>query len=282
VREFDFSQHDFERVRRLIRAGAGIHLGAAKQDMVYSRLSRRLRALKLQRFRDYLDLVESPGSAEWNAFTNALTTNLTAFFREPHHFDFFTAYLQRLGTDTPVRVWCCAASSGEEPYSIAIAAMEAFSTYSPPVSILATDIDTSVLERAREGIYPLERLGKLAAERVRRFFEKGKGTREGYARVRPELRQMITFQPVNLLEPQWSVRAPLDVIFCRNVLIYFDKQTQAGIVRRFVPLLRPEGVLFVGHSESLSHFADAFRPVGRTIYAPAFRPSPHTRDRSVK
>jgi len=265
-REFDFSDHDFEKVRSLIYTRAGISLGPAKRDMVYSRLARRLRALGLRRFSEYLEMLQANAeSEEWEAFTNALTTNLTSFFRESHHFPILAEHLLKTSGRNST-VWCCAASTGEEPYSIAIAAVEAFGTFNPPVSIIATDIDTQVLSKAEAGVYPLDRLEKMSPERVRRFFLKGSGAREGFAKVRPELQRLITFDRLNLLEPGWFVRGPLDVIFCRNVMIYFDKQTQAKILRRFAPLMRDDALLFAGHSESLFHVSDVFQLLGRTVY----------------
>jgi chemotaxis protein methyltransferase CheR len=266
-REFEFSAQDFERVRLLIRERAGIALSPGKQDVVYSRLARRLRALKLNRFADYLDLVQAGDRTECEAFTHALTTNLTAFFREPHHFELLTAHLRRAGRSPPLQVWCTASSTGEEAYSIAMAAVEAFESFSPPVSVLASDIDTCVLARAREGLYPLERVEKLCEQRARRFFTRGAGIKAGFARVRPELQRLITFRRINLLDILWPVQGPLDAIFCRNVTIYFDEQTRSGIVRRFAPLLRKDGLLFMGHSESLLHLSDQFQPAGRTVYA---------------
>jgi chemotaxis protein methyltransferase CheR len=265
AREFLFSRTDFDRVRRLIYQRAGISLSEAKQDMVYSRLARRLRARGLQRFSDYLDLVEHGDAHEQEAFTNALTTNLTSFFRETHHFPLLAEHALR----HPGRrydVWCCASSTGEEPYSIAITLAEAFGRINPPVAIIASDLDTQVLAKAADGIYPMERVERMEPERVRRFFLRGTGAQDGQVRVRSELRNAIHFQRINLLEPVWPVRGPFDAIFCRNVMIYFDKNTQAAILRRFAPLLRPDGLLFVGHSESLFHVSDVFRLRGKTVY----------------
>ena len=270
AREFHFSVQDFERVRKLIYERAGISLSPAKQDMVYSRLARRLRARGLQRFSDYLALLTEGDPAEWEAFTNALTTNLTSFFREAHHFPVLAEHARaRIGRQYDV--WCCASSTGEEPYSIAITLAEAFGRLNPPMTIVASDLDTNVLAKAAEGVYPLDRLERMEPERVRRFFQRGTGPQEGHARVRDELRRAIVFRRINLLEANWPVRAPFDAIFCRNVMIYFDKQTQAKILRRFAPLLREDGLLFVGHSESLFHVSDVFRLRGKTVYELAGR-----------
>jgi chemotaxis protein methyltransferase CheR len=263
--EFRYTRRDFDRVRRLIHARAGIALADSKYDMVYSRLSRRLRALGLAGVGEYLDRLERGGAGEWQEFTNALTTNLTAFFREPHHFEVLRAHLAMLPRGRPVRIWCAAASTGEEPYSIAITAAELYGR-DPPARILATDVDTQVLATAEEGVYPLERVRGLSRERLRRFFRRGTGEREGWCRVAEEPRRLLAFRPLNLLDERWPLRGPLDAIFCRNVMIYFDKPTQRRILEKFAPLLQPDGLLFAGHSESFMHAADLFRPCGRTVY----------------
>ena len=267
VREFSFSAADFERVRKLIYQHAGISLSPVKQDMVYSRLARRLRATGTNSFVEYLDLLEKGGADEWERFVNSLTTNLTSFFREPHHFPIFADHLKKLGNKRPIRVWCSAASTGEEPYSIAITVLETFGANASHVSITASDLDTNVLATAQKGVYPIERVEKLSPERLKRFFLKGTGSQEGYVAVRPELKKMIEFQRVNLLEPNWPVRGPLDVIFCRNVMIYFDKPTQYKILSRYAPMMQPDGLMFAGHSESFLHAADLFKSLGKTVYA---------------
>ena len=264
-RIFDFTARDFARVRALIYKQAGISLGEGKQEMVYSRLARRLRAKGLTSFGTYLDGLESGAdSEEWEAFTNALTTNLTSFFREAHHFPILFEHLR--SAKGSLSVWCSASSTGEEPYSIAMTACEAFGSLTPPVSIIATDIDTNVLDTAANGIYTTDRIDKMAPDRVKKFFLRGKGQREGLIRVRPELRKLITFKPLNLLAPSWPLGGEFDVIFCRNVMIYFDKPTQSKILSRFAPLLKPEGLLFAGHSENFLHVTDAFKLRGKTVY----------------
>lgn len=270
-RAFVFDERDFARVCRMIRERAGIHLGPSKRDMVYSRLSRRIRALGLERFCDYLDHVEREPESEDQAFVNALTTNLTSFFREEHHFDAFTGLLRaaapRPANAGPHQVWCCAASTGEEPYSIAIAACEAFGTLRPPVRILATDIDTAVLQTAARGVYPLERIASLAPQRQRDYFQRGTGPNAGLCRVRPELQVLIEFRPLNLLGDAYGLPGGAFLaVFCRNVMIYFDKPTQHEVLRRIAPLLAADGVLYAGHSESFGHAADVVAPCGRTTY----------------
>ncbi len=272
-REFHFTPEDFDRVRKLIYDHAGISLAPIKRDMVYSRLARRLRALGMTSFGQYLAHLEKGDPKEWETFVNSLTTNLTSFFREAHHFSILAEYMAGL-RQRPIRIWCSAASTGEEPYSLAITACEAFGSVTPPVTILATDIDTNVLATGERGVYPEERVEKLDAERLRRFFLKGTGKQEGYVRLRPELQKLITFAPFNLLDAHWAVPGPFDAMFCRNVMIYFDKETQYQILKKFVPLLREDGLFFAGHSESFLHAADVMRSLGRTVYERADRKGP--------
>lgn len=265
LREFHFTDADFDQIRTLIYSHAGIALSATKKDMVYSRLARRLRACGDTAFTDYLRRIERD-AAEWETFTNALTTNLTSFFREAHHFDILTEHLKTMDTRRPIKIWCAAASTGEEPYSIAMAACEAFNTLTPPVKILTSDIDTQALDKAEAGIFGEDRVARLSLVRLRRFFLKGTGSSAGEVCVAPALKRLLSFRRINLLEARYPVSGPVDFIFCRNVMIYFDKPTQYGILSRFAPLLRPEGLLFAGHSESFLHAADLFRSRGRTVY----------------
>ena len=270
-REFAFTVADFDRVRKLIYEHAGISLSTAKQDMVYSRLARRLREARLKSFGEYLALLERGDKVEWEKVVNSLTTNLTSFFREPHHFPILAGHLKTLQGRSPIRIWCSAASTGEEPYSIAMTAVESFNSWNPPVAIVASDLDTSVLATAAKGVYPADRVDKLSPERLARFFVKGGDAREASFTVRPELRRLVSFSRINLLEANWSLRGPLDALFCRNVMIYFDKPTQYRILQRFAPLMDKDGLLFAGHSESFLHAADLFRSQGKTVYELASR-----------
>ena len=267
TREFAYTGRDFERVRHLIRERAGIALNDSKQNMVYNRLVKRLRALRLAAFSDYLALLEDPRHEEWQQFVNALTTNLSHFFREAYHFPLLVEHARALGR-TPLRVWSAAASSGEEPYSIAMALCEAYATLQPPVSILATDVDTQILHGAEQAVYSMERVEQLSPERLKRFFLRGTGRNAGLARVRPELAALISFRQLNLTGPRWEIGGPFDAVFCRNVMIYFDKRTQYEVLQRVRGVLAPDGLLFAGHSESFLHAGDLFRPVGKTVYRP--------------
>ncbi len=263
-RDFSFSLADFGRIRNLIYQRAGIALAEHKREMVYSRIARRLRALGMTSFTEYLDMLEADtGDAEWESFTNALTTNLTSFFRESHHFPLLADFVRNRAK--PISIWCCAASTGEEPYSIAMTLVDTLGSR-PNASVLATDVDTQVLARASAAVYNGEQTGKLSQEQLRRHFLRGTGANAGKIKVRPELQQLVTFEPLNLLAPSWHIGGPFDVIFCRNVMIYFDKATQARILERFVPLLKPDGLLFAGHSENFTYVSRAFRLRGQTVY----------------
>ncbi len=266
-RDFQFRPRDFKRVQSLIYAHAGISIADTKEEMVYSRLSRRLRATELPTFEDYLSYLETEGNGdEWEHFTNALTTNLTSFFRESHHFPMLVQHLAGLSRERPLRIWTCAASTGEEPYSIAMAVAEAFETLSPPVQILATDIDTKVLATAAAGVYDAKRVADLPTGHVRRFFQRGSGANAGQVRIKPELAALVRFRPLNLLTSEWRTLKPFDAIFCRNVMIYFDKPTQYTVLRKLTDLMEPDALFFAGHSESLLFASDLVRLRSHTVY----------------
>ncbi|MGS2742060.1 CheR family methyltransferase [Halomonas sp. LS-001] len=273
-RDLVLTDADFKRIRELIYQRAGIVLAEHKREMVYSRLAKRLRHHGLTRFSDYLSRLErKPDAREWEAFTNALTTNLTAFFRESHHFPLLAEHIKH--KTGPVSIWCAAASTGEEPYSLGMTLLETLGPKASQSRVVATDIDTEALAKARAGVYPLEQVSKLDEVRIKRFFQKGTGKRMGFARVRPEVSSLVEFSGLNLLAPQWPVQGPFDAIFCRNIMIYFDKETQAKILKRFAPLLKPDGLLFAGHSENFSYISSEFKLRGQTVYtlAPQHRSS---------
>ena len=265
AREFAWTPADFERIRQLIYRHAGISLHEGKQAMVYSRISRRLRETGHTSFRAYLDWLESSHDAqEWQEFVNALTTNLTSFFRENHHF----VELARLVREQPGldwKIWCSAASTGEEPYSIAITMADALGI-GGRFRIWASDIDTRVLQTAQRGIYKLEQLKPLSPQQLRRYFLRGKGANEGLARVKPELQRHVQFFTLNLIDEHWPLQETFDAVFCRNVMIYFDYATQRKVLARIHRVLKPHGTLFVGHAENFSDVRDLFRLRGKTIY----------------
>lgn len=266
TREFHFTTQDFQRICKLIYQHAGISLSESKQELVYSRLARRLRATGIKTFAEYLDRLQRGDEAEWEAFTNSLTTNLTSFFREAHHFPILVEHLSKLGAARPIVLWCSACSTGEEAYSMAMAAADAFGGFSNPVRIIASDLDTKVLQTARAGRYKLESVARMSAQQVKKFFVHGEDEDAGFVQVRPELQKMISFQRINLLDATWPIREQLDAIFCRNVMIYFDRETQLAILKKFAPLLRSDGLLFAGHSESLHHANALFKLRGHTVY----------------
>ncbi len=270
--EFKLLPADFGRIRMLIYQRAGISLHDGKQAMVYSRLSRRLRDTGHRRFADYLVHLEGmtgpAAEAEWQEFINCLTTNLTAFFREEHHFHALVADLRaRAGRSTgqPIRLWCNAASTGEEAYSLAMTALETLGT-AAQVRLVCSDIDTQVLATAQRGVYADDARG-LSAERLKRHFMRGTGANSGQIRVKPELARLIEFRSFNLMSSSWaSLGGPFDLVFCRNVMIYFDATTQRRVLERTHAAMQPGGLLYVGHSENFSESRDLFRLRGKTIY----------------
>jgi chemotaxis protein methyltransferase CheR len=264
-REFAWTDADFDRVQALIYKRAGISLHDGKHAMVYSRLSRRLRDTGHQSFRDYLSWLESTDGDEWQEFINALTTNLTSFFRERHHFEIFADLLRSKPAVPNWRVWCSAASTGEEPYSIVMTAMEALGARAN-FTLSASDIDSKVLTTASNGVYKMESLKGLDATQTQRFFLRGKGGNSGMVRVKPELRQKIEFLMVNLIRDDWPFKEPFDVVFCRNVMIYFDAETQRKVLERIHRVMKPGALLFVGHAENFSDARDLFTLKGKTVY----------------
>ncbi|MBN8503240.1 MAG: chemotaxis protein CheR [Burkholderiales bacterium] len=263
--EFSFTNADFERVRKLIYGHAGISLHEGKKAMVYSRLSRRLRDTPYRAFAPYLDALErGPADApEWQEFVNCLTTNLTSFFREEHHFHALAEELKPF-QGKAVRIWCCAASTGEEPYSIAMICHESLRSMSQ-VGLVCSDIDTQVLATAKRGVYAADSRG-LSAERLRHFFMRGTGANAGRIRFKPELAKGIDFRPLNLMHDRWNLGDPFHMVFCRNVMIYFDGPTQRKVLERIHRVMQPKGLLFVGHSENFTEAKDLFRLRGKTIY----------------
>ncbi len=266
--EFTLSPADFERIRQLIYQRAGISLHAGKQAMVYSRLSRRLRETGYTSFSDYLGWLEratgAGGEAEWQEFVNCLTTNLTAFFREEHHFHALVDDLKARAA-RPIRMWCNAASTGEEPYSLAMTVAETLGL-SAQVKIVCSDIDTKVLATAQRGVYAVDARG-LSPERLKRHFMRGTGANAGFVRVKPELARFIDFRTFNLMSPSWAALGePFDLVFCRNVMIYFDNATQRRVLERIHAATTPGALLYVGHSENFTESRDLFRLRGKTIY----------------
>lgn len=271
-REFNFTDKDFATIQKLVSQHTGIVLSEAKRDMVYSRLARRLRKLNLRDFKDYCHIVENETDAEeLTHFTNAITTNLTAFFREPHHFQYLKTQLlpelMKRNADTKrIRLWSAGCSTGEEPYTLAMAIRDVIPHNSGwDVRILATDLDSNVLETGSSGVYGDERVKGLDKTLLRKWFLRGKNGMGGTVRVSPSLQSMISFKQLNLMG-QWPIKGPFDFIFCRNVVIYFDKPTQSVLFDRYADLLIDNGHLFLGHSETMFKTCDRFELIGNTIY----------------
>ena len=266
--DLTFDDADFDRVRQLIYERAGINLGTGKQAMVYSRVSRRLRETGHRSCAGYLRWLEqahgATADAEWQEFVNCLTTNLTSFFREDHHFTAMVDDLRARSSAGPLRIWCSAASTGEEPYSIAMTVTEALGA-NHGARLVASDIDTNVLSTAAAGIYPAEARG-LSPQRLRQHFLRGKGAQVGLIRVRPELARMVEFRVLNLMDVRWALGDLFDIVFCRNVMIYFDGPTQLRVLEKIHATMKPGGLLYVRHSENFTEARSLFRLRGKTIY----------------
>lgn len=272
-REFKFTGADFRFIRDLVEERTGIMLSENKRDLVYGRLSRRLRDLGITRFRDYCDLLQSGNDEEMVNFVNAITTNLTSFFRENHHFEFLSQTLLpgllrnklKNHSERRLRIWSAGCSTGEEPYSIAMVVKEVLANADWDVRILATDLDTKVLAKAAGGVYEQSRVEGLSKNRLRKWIKKGSGENEGKVRVSPELQELITFKQLNLMN-EWPMSGPFDLIFCRNVVIYFNKPTQQVLFDRYADMLDEQGHLFLGHSETMFQKTDRYKLIGKTIY----------------
>ena len=267
-REFNFTQKDFNFIRELVAQHTGIALSEAKTHMVYSRLSRRLRSLNIPSFAQYCDYLNKGATDELVHFVNALTTNLTAFFRENHHFEFLAKkVLPNIFTaknNKRVRIWSAGCSTGEGPYSLAMVLCENLPRNNGwDVKILATDLDSNVVEKASHGIYDESRLSGISSQRMKRFFIRSRTSKQ--VKVKPEVRDLITFKQLNLMH-DWPMKGPFDFIFCRNVVIYFNKDTQKRLFQRFADISVDKGFLFIGHSETLFKVSDQYQLIGNTIY----------------
>jgi chemotaxis protein methyltransferase CheR len=270
-RDFHYTEQHFKLLKDLVAKHTGIALSDAKRELIYGRLSRRLRQLGMNTFDQYCALLQSGDDAELGNFVNSVTTNLTAFFREIHHFNYLErtvlpALFQKNKTSQRIRIWSAGCSTGEEPYSLAMVLAEVLK--SKPgwdVKILATDIDSNVIANAARGVYQSDRISGIDQRRREQWFQRGGGGNDGLVRVDPELQDLITFKQLNLMQP-WPMKGPFDVIFCRNVVIYFDKPTQRVLFDRYAEMLVSDGHLFIGHSETLFKVSERFESLGQTIY----------------
>ncbi len=268
---FEFSDNDFNYIRELVSDCAGINLADGKRQLVYSRLTRRLRELGLSDFKSYCSILKKGDDSELVNFINAITTNLTSFFREQHHFDFliktvFPELLEKNKATRRIRLWSAGCSTGEEPYSIAMTFQDHFPEIKNwDIKILATDLDTNVLETAKKGIYAFERVSGLPKKTVNKWFVHSKSKETNLVKVRPELQKMISFKHLNLMG-KWPISGEFDFIFCRNVIIYFNKDTQRILIDRYANHMANGAYLFLGHSESLFKVTDRFDLLGHTMY----------------
>lgn len=270
--QHSLNKREFEDLCSMVYDYTGIVLVESKREMVYRRIMRRVRAIGIGSFSEYFRLISDPNSEELPNFLNAITTNLTSFFRENHHFDylktdFLPEHERDYGQNKRLRIWSTASSTGEEPYSLAITLREYFGSRinNWDCKILATDLDTTVLETAINGIYKFERVENIPEKIQKKWFLRGSGDNSEYVKVSQDLQDLITFKQLNLMH-DWPMRGPFDVIMCRNVLIYFDKPTQAKLLGKFMGLLRVNGVLMLGHSESIAKGYDELECRGKTIY----------------
>ncbi|VAW70053.1 Chemotaxis protein methyltransferase CheR [hydrothermal vent metagenome] len=269
-KEFPFTDNDFSFIQNLVAERTGIVLTDIKRTMVYSRIARRIRQCGVSNFEEYCRLLKDGDESELIAFTNAITTNLTSFFREPHHFkylfDTVLPELEKAKSDKRIRIWSAGCSSGEEPYSIAMTVQDYFK-HKPDwdIKILATDLDYEMVEHASNGIYKEDRVTGLDKSHLRNYVKKGKGKLDGRVKMDKRLVDMITFKQLNLLH-DWPFKGPFDFMFCRNVVIYFNKETQKELFDRYANHLSDGAALFIGHSESLFKVTKRFKSMGQTIY----------------
>jgi len=267
-REFVFTEEDFQDISKRLTKLSGIVLRENKHDMVYGRLARRLRILNIEGFQQYRAYLDSPDgiAKETQHFVNALTTNLTSFFREEHHFEHLAKYVSGLYKDNPkkkLRLWCSATSTGQEPYSISMTLDSVgVSAKSHDVKLLCTDLDTNVLKTAEQGIYEGTAIDKLAVNKRNQYF---KNNGDGSYAADARLKEIMIFRQLNLLS-SWPMKGPFDVIFCRNVLIYFDHPTRAAIVTKMMSLLPVGGILYLGHSEAFPISTDLVESEGHTVF----------------
>lgn len=270
--EFQMTESDFGRAYEILRRLAGVKLDPTKQTLVYARLTKRLRALNMRRFSEYFDFVESEaGEREQIHLVSLLTTHVTKFFREPHHFEFLKntavpALMETARKRGRVRLWSAGCSTGEEPYTIAMSLLEVEPRIAEyDVKILATDIDPISVKTGQQGLYRTDQLGDISPERRRRFFAPGNG---GTSQISDEVRSLVTFRPLNLIQQSgWPMKHPMDVVFCRNTVIYFDSPAQEIVWSRMAQTIRKGGWLMIGHSERVSETRKAdFTLCGITTY----------------
>lgn len=262
-KEFGFTRKHFDLLRQKAKAYSGIHVTDDKYEMYYARLAKRLRLLKLDSFNEYLKLIDKDPE-EFIDFINAITTNVTSFDREAHHFEYLKERIKANEIHS-LSIWSAGCSSGEEPYSIIVNLYELARQHKIPFKLVGTDLDTNVLSRAANGVYDVKAIEKYSKETKKRYFLKGVGSNSGKCRVKKPYRELVQFKQLNLIN-NWRFDKPFDVIFCRNVMIYFENDMKHQILKKYAEHLVPGGLLFLGHSESISKNNTDFDNVGKTIY----------------
>lgn len=266
TRNISLSDEEFERLRELVRQHTAIELPDIKRALVHSRFLKRLKVLGLSSFDQYCDIIDSEASPEVEEFVNAITTNLTRFFREQHHFDYLAELLSEYRHNRKLRIWSAGCATGEEPYSIAMALHDSIDDIAAwDIRILATDIDTDALRIASEGVYAQNKVDDLDERTLKRWFQRGRGLFAGRVRVEPVLRDLISFKELNLFG-SWPMSKPFDIIFCRNVVIYFGLDAKKALFQRFAEAQGPGDYLFAGHSENIGNLCDCYKAVGNTVY----------------
>lgn len=268
-REFRFTVDDFNYLRKLSNEHSGIQVPDERFDMFYSRLSKRVRKLGLIDFKEYCQYLKDYPEQEFTEFINSITTNLTAFFREIHHFEYLRdvvipEVMKRNKNTKQIRVWSAGCSTGEEPYTLAMTLLDNVPS-DWDIKILATDLDTNVLQTAMDGVYSDERVTDLSEDVLKRWFMRGKSSQGGLVKVKPALQKIIQFKKLNLMQ-DWPMKCQFDFIFCRNVLIYFDRETKALLAKKYAKMLASRSWLFIGHSESLNQLSNEFDLVATTTY----------------
>lgn len=265
-KEITMTDDDLNQIIKMTYQRTGIVLDKSKREMVYSRLTKRLRLHGMTDFKSYIDKLNSqPSAREWESFINTMTTNMTAFFRESHHFPIIAEHVKKLGR--PARIWCAAASTGEEPYSIAMVLVEELGLKkAQQCTLIATDIDTEALSKAEMGIYPIDQVEGLSEKRKKQFFLRGLNANSRFGRINKDSIPSIEFKKLNLIDSVWDIGQDFDIILCRNIMIYFDKETQKNILSRFSPLLRRDGILITGHSENFQLISSDFELIKKTVY----------------
>jgi chemotaxis protein methyltransferase CheR len=266
-KEFELNDKEYFFLTRLVNEKTGIVLGENRKDMLYSRIVRRIRTLKLNNFQEYCNFISSKeGEQEIGEFINAVTTNLTKFFREEYHFEELKKILHEQiipNNNNGIRIWSAGCSTGQEPYSIAMTIINEIPDYQAmDIKILATDIDTNVLDKANTGIYSARDVESIPDNYKRKFITQ---LDNNSYQVSSQLKDIIRFKRLNLLA-DWPMKGEFHIIFCRNVVIYFDKDTQKKLFDRYADIMIPQGFLFIGHSENLYNVSDRFQLIGKTIY----------------